>query len=166
MSDTANEQSQAMVRLVEPDENLKRLYKGSADVVMSFNPKTPAGAELLFKCTLDKLDPLNEQANAWLDVQHIFQHPAEKINENGEVQPFIRSVVITADGKAFDCGSEGVRKALALVEAVRGSAPWEPPIKCRVICTKTRSGKNWMILRPDTAELFRNELSPATQSPD
>jgi hypothetical protein len=149
------------VALLEPSERLRRLFGTDAEVVISFDPRTEEGAELLFKCTLDKLKPLSEMQKEYVNVKHIFAHPAERIDpENGEVSQFVRSVVIDANGTAYDCGSEGVRKCIALLRAVRNDPPWNPPIRCQVIVQKTRTGRNWMILRPDAAEIFKNVVRP------
>lgn len=154
------EPNQAIV-LLEPDERIRRMYGQAAEVVMSFDPTTPAGAELLFKCTLDKLTPLSEMQKEYINVQHIFGHPAERYdNDSGEISQFIRSVVIDDKGVAYDCGSEGVRKCITLLRSVRGEPPWKPPIRCQVLVQKTRAGRNWMILRPDAKEIFSNVVRP------
>jgi len=160
MAEETPSRNNEVIRYVEPDENLKRIFGKDAEVTMSFDPRTPEGAELLFIATLDKLTRLSDMAGETIYVRDIFAHPAEREDDKGEVTRFIRSVIITPDKKAYDCGSEGVRKTIVLLRSVRGTPPWDPPIRVKVIRQQTRAGRNWMFLRPDASHLFANVTTP------
>lgn len=157
------QESPGTIALIPPTEQQMRLFGGSDIVRISFNPRTPEGAELLFKCTLDQLPRLSDQANKELFVKHVFQHPAERIDPvSGEVSPFLRTVIIDENGNAYDCGSQGVDKTVKILTSVRGDPPWIPPIRAVVISQKTRRGNNWLFLRPNADDIFKNVTQPNT----
>lgn len=156
----ATPSSELAVRLVQPTKEMVEALGERCLVQMSFDPTSPTGAEKLITGSLDKLQSLREIANEVLEITDYFQHPAEKVGKDGSVTAFIRSVVFDKSGKAYDCGSDGVYKCLALVKAIKGNGPWNPPVKCKVLIRDLGDSKMFLLLRPLVESLFDNQTMP------
>lgn len=119
------------------------------------------GPTTMFRTTLDTTKPdqsrrllaaLNEDCenaqsaiNTDLDLIGFTLNPSSK-EVDGEVQEWVRTVLHTADGRNIVCGSMGVVKSLMLMQQLIGPAPWNPPIKRRLISRPLRDGKHWYSL--------------------
>lgn len=126
----------------------------SANVKMSFNPRTKEGAILLLKATLHECKKLEDMAGKELELVHHMSHPAESVDQRtGEAKPFKRIVVFDKSGEAYSCGSLGVDKSITIIEFARGKAPWNPPLKVTVEVRRLTNKNNWMVLVPDIDSL-------------
>lgn len=150
-SNVSQVSSDALALLV-PDGNISRIR-------MSFNPSTPTGAIKLVMATLSECPMLEEKSKEKLSLTDYIIHPASSTGDTpGEVQEFDRIVVFDNDGKAYACGSIGVKKSIAVMELIRGKAPWQPPFVVTVKTRRLGNGNNWMTLEPDM-ELLAKHLS-------
>lgn len=127
-------------------------------VEISFDPTTPDGAKKMIQGTLTKLPSVKSLINKTIGVVDILSHDAATFDaESGVTHHFRRSVIYTADGNAYDCGSMGVDKALAVFSLVAGIPPWEPPIVCEVQLHELGGKRQWLTLQPDP-ELIAKRL--------
>lgn len=123
-------------------------------VRMSFNPGSAEGAIKLIKATLKDCANLEDKSKEVLELTDYIMHPASTSGEaDGEVKDFTRIVVFDKDGTPYSCGSQGVEKAINILEMVAGKAPWNPPLKVKVTIRRLGNGRNWMILDPDMDSL-------------
>lgn len=144
--------------------SMKAVFKPGMDTVISFDPTTKEGAEMLVKATLTELPSLASKVKEHVSITNIFAHPAESIDDKtGEVQTFTRVVVFDESGEAYDCGSSGVLKSLEIVRIIRGNPPWNPGVKCLVRIEQTGGKRQWMTLVPDVASITTNMKQPAKQ---
>lgn len=144
-------------RGIGPDISGKR-----PPVEMSFDPTSPEGAAKLILGTMEKLPSIKSQANKQLLVTDLLSHDARSFDPaTGAESNFRRTVIYTVDGSAFDCGSIGVDKALAILSYVAGPPPWNPPISVTVTITELAGKRQWLTLLPDKAEIVKR-LSPPT----
>ncbi|MCJ7767816.1 hypothetical protein MUP79_05460 [Candidatus Bathyarchaeota archaeon] len=125
-----------------------------SDGVMSFDPKTEEGAIMLIKAELLQQRELKELTNQTINIRHIFAKPIDDVDDNGEVNRYVRIVLFDDSGAAFSCGSKGVLKSLSVLLAIRGPMPWNPPIACTVKVTTLANKQNWMTCEPDLKKLF------------
>lgn len=99
------------------------------------------------------LNALNEDSdnskdyiNTTLEISNYVILPASTTNEQGEVIDFIRCVLILKDGGRVAFGSTGVVKSLMLITTLDREAPWEPPIRKRLVSRSLRNGKQMYAL--------------------
>ena len=156
MKKPPEEQTSGPVAVYQPPEPLMIATGTGRPLTHTFDPKTPAGAKMLLDATLKELPDLFAMGGKTISVAHIFQHDAMKIDDTtGGESHFRRTVVWDESGNAWACGSQGVDKALQVIAAMIGQPPWNPPIPCEVQVTRTKKGRNWMILYPDMAAIAK-----------
>lgn len=138
-------------RGIGPDATGKR-----PPVEMSFDPRTPDGAIKLLLGTMEELPSVKSQVNKVLCITDLLSHDAVSFDkETGAETKWRRSVLFTADGKAYDCGSMGIDKCLAILSYVAGPPPWTPGINCTVTLTEIGGRKQWLTLKPDRDEIAK-----------
>lgn len=86
----------------------------------------------------------DENLNVDIDVVGYVCHPAERIDqETGEVSHFTRTVLLLADGRKIGMGSDFARRSLDRMAFVRGHAPWNPPLKCRIVPERSSNKRTY-----------------------
>lgn len=123
--------------------------------LVTFDPSTAEGAEILVNSCLRKPLALKDHANTVIRVRHIVQHDVETVDERGEVSQWNRTVIVDDRGTCYQCGSEGVEKALRIMRLIRKDVlPFDPPVTCTVKLETLDGGKQWMYLDPDMKSLL------------
>lgn len=96
-----------------------------------------------------KADALGEQIGKVVRIRHVLSHRVESVDEEtGEVTVRDRIVVVAPDGKAYATMSDGIRRSLQMLMAVRGLPPWAPPLAVCVEQQNTRRGRRTYLLTP------------------
>ena len=123
-------------------------------VRFSFDPHSPEGAVRLIQATLKEVDKLEDMRDKEIKIVHWMSHPASTVDQQtSEVKEFTRIVIWDDKDKPYSCGSMGVDKSIALLEMTAGKAPWNPPLKVKVVVRRLANKNNWMILDPDIPSL-------------
>ena len=82
-----------------------------------------------------------EEARGEIVVANFMIYPVEVVNDNGEIVPAFRTVLITPEGKSFGSVATGVFNSLKSIVAIMGMPnTWETPLKLAPRRTKTRKG--------------------------
>lgn len=116
---------------------------------VSFNPRTPEGAVLLFKVAQTADVDLTECSNMAIEIEHLYAAHAVKIDPaTGAEIELVRIVVIDPAGKSYGCFSQGIRKAIKLMVACWGIPPWKPAVRVTVKNEKLKNGHNWLTFYP------------------
>jgi hypothetical protein len=95
-----------------------------------------------------KHTPLADKIGEVIAVQHLVAHRIEVADEDGEVQLLDRIVLVDADGQAYQCVSDGIRRSLRYFAHFYGSPPWSPALKVKVEQITTRRGFRTFSLTP------------------
>lgn len=124
----------------------------------TFDPKTPEGAAMLVQAAMDKCIPMKDTLNTEITLQHIYAHPASRIDPNThEVFSWLRIVLITTDNQFIECGSEGVKKSIGLIAQIFGNPPWPNGIKVKVKADSLGGGKQFYKLIPVLDHIKRGQ---------
>jgi hypothetical protein len=101
--------------------------EGSGAVWASTMPTDDEGKAALFNMVMGQLPKLSSMMNIPINVTDIVRQQVELTNQStGEVQPGVRTIVITDDGKAYSCVSKGISKSLGMLWYGYGPPPWKP----------------------------------------
>lgn len=131
------------------------VFGNVSKVKMSFDPQTPEGAVKLVQAQLQELPGLEELNGKKIQLTAYMYHPAQTVDpDTAEVKEFRRIIVWDANGTAWDCGSQGVDKSLAIIETICGPGPWNPPVECEVVSRRLPSKRMWLTLNPNTDKLM------------
>lgn len=118
----------------------------------SFDFKKPETEAMLFRVAQGSDENIMAMINMQIEIEHVYMAHASKINpETGELNEFIRIVLISPEGIAYQCFSQGVRKSIALLAATRGLPPFRPPVRVVVKLQQLGTGRNWLTLELPTA---------------
>lgn len=124
------------------------------DALMSFDPSTREGVEMLVKAELLDQKELKASANLDIEIVHMFAKRIDDIDERGEEKSYVRMVIFDSKGEAYSSGAKGVVKSLSVISAARGAMPWKPPVKAKVNVRTLDGQKIWVTLQPDMNTLF------------
>lgn len=102
----------------------------------------------LFNILNDESEPKEPHINTILELVHYCMVPASKPQEDGEVTEFVRTVLLTADGKQIAFGSKGIVKSLHLIISLLRPAPWKPPLKVKLVVRQLGGQRQWPVLEP------------------
>lgn len=75
-----------------------------------------------------------------LEVADILLHAVTVTSDSGDSAQYIRTVLISPEGKTAAFVSNGIVSSLANVMQVFGEAPWKPALKLQAFVVKTRKG--------------------------
>lgn len=109
------------------------------------------GAEaraMLFSHLQGESEDAEGLVNSEFTIQHRTFTPGRKVNEDGEVSEFIRTIITTADNRQIAFGSQGVVKSLHLIQQLLMGGTWKPGLRVRLISRKLKSGHRWFELEP------------------
>ena len=68
--------------------------------------------KLLYNLTSAPDGYLRDCINMELQVKHVYAETCEFVSETGEITPGVRIVLITPDGKSYQCASKGIFNSL------------------------------------------------------
>lgn len=105
---------------------------------------------------------LAEYIDKPIQLVHLLLHKCNTVNkQTGEIEEFVRSVLIDADGVSYATGSDVVSRTLAQFVAMFGLPPYNPPLPVKVLKVKSSSVGHYfkLVLAPDATT-----LKPPTRS--
>lgn len=142
------ERTDTQMALAMPDE-LGALLPGT----QIYSPLLVAGQKgkfLMYRATNEECESIKNWLNREIRVINFLLHtvtPA-KANEQGEITPWVRGVLVCDDGTLIDCGSKGVIKSLLGYHQFIRQAPWDDkPVVCTPVAQPLEDGKNWYYLK-------------------
>lgn len=95
----------------------------------------------IYNAINNKGDSLDDHKGEVIEMVNVAAHPVELVDENtGELVRSLRTIIIDKNGKNYDAVSQGIASSLQKVFAIVGSAPFNPPLKIKVVEQKTRKG--------------------------
>lgn len=95
----------------------------------------------IYNAINNKGDSLDDHKGEVLEITDVAAHPVSLVDENtGEVVDALRMVVIDKEGKNYDAVSQGIASSFQKIFAIVGPAPFNPPLKIKVVEQKTRKG--------------------------
>lgn len=98
-------------------------------------------------------------------VEHIIVHQAESTNpETGQVDQFLRTVLVAPDGRSVGFGSIGVVNSLRDLIAAYKMPPWKPARWIRVVRRKARGQGYYYLLLPAEANGQKTHEQPETDT--
>lgn len=90
---------------------------------------------------------LNENLDKTFELVNWIAQAVDVIDDNGEVNKSVRIVLMAKDGKAYDCVSAGIAKALSNLQAVLGEpSSWPEPVKVKAVEERGRRGFRYTTL--------------------
>lgn len=108
----------------------------------SIDLTTEAGRKLYNSCFGECDFQLTEQVNATIAIQDYLIHEYSKLDDRtGEVKDLVRLVLLSADGKSYQCSSAGIINSVRRAAFVYGRPPWKPERRATVKF-KTKAGRN------------------------
>lgn len=130
------------------------------------------GPRTMFRTTLDKSDPvqralllrsINEDSDTAKSVINLPLRmvgytisPAGRIDDNGELQQWVRCVIHLDDGRNVACASMGILRSIILIEQLDRPAPWSPPLVKLLKAKDIAGGKQWYYLADPTADAVQS----------
>lgn len=95
-----------------------------------------------------KAEPLGDHVGEVIEPVHVLGHLVEITDEKTQETAICpRVVIITADGTAYQCVSEGIRRSVALLMHYYGQAPWKG-LRTKIEQVNTRAGRRTYLLTP------------------
>lgn len=95
----------------------------------------------IYNAINNKGDSLDDHKGEVIEMVNVAAHPVELVDENtGELVQSLRTVIIDKNGKNYDAVSQGIASSLQKIFAIVGNAPFNPPLKIKVVEQKTRKG--------------------------
>jgi hypothetical protein len=95
-----------------------------------------------------KFPALADQAGQEILVEHVLAHGVETVDEDGVVKAFLRIVLVSPDGTAYQTTSEGIRNSIRLLAKFYGLPPWKEPLKLKVQKIRTARQRVTYYLEP------------------
>lgn len=106
---------------------------GNGRLASSLDLKTQEGRVKLLRCMNDCDKRLTECINEGIMVTNYVIHEIEIESRNGgELITVPRLVLISKDGKTYECVSETLLQSLKVIAFAYGRMPWEPARKLTV----------------------------------
>jgi len=90
--------------------------------------------------------PLSDHLGKTIQLKDVIVQPVQSENEQtGEVEDYLRTTLIDADGTAYSAGSSGVASSLRNMFDVLGEpGTWPEPLPIKVVEKKGRKGFKFM----------------------
>lgn len=122
------------------------LFGLSGSEVYSSLPATDKA--LVVSLLQGKAEPLGDHIGEVIQPVHVLGHLVQITDEDtGEVNLVPRVVLVCADGTAYQCASEGIRRSVALLMQYYGQAPWKD-LSVKIEQVNTRKGRRTFLLTP------------------
>ena len=93
--------------------------------------------------------PLNEHLNEPFFLKNFVVQATTMVNDDGEEQPILRIILVTADGEALSCAADGIFKVLQTYTGIFGH-PREWPaegIQMKAVEERGRRGFRYLTLK-------------------
>lgn len=122
------------------------LFGLSGSEVFSSLPETDKA--LVVSLMQGKAEALADHINEVIEPVHVLGHLVPITDEETQttsLEP--RVVLVCADGTAYQCVSEGIRRSVALLMHYYGQAPWKG-LKVKIEQINTRKGRRTFLLTP------------------
>ena len=132
---------------------LKTLRGG---VMTSLDPANVEDRKILYSAMMGESQKADAFINQPLLVRDVVLSPASSTDaETGEIQSWVRTVLVLADGSRIAFGSLGILKSLAFYSMCYSPPPWIPAVE--LVLKSTPIGKNrWYTLEaPERAPVTR-----------
>ena len=112
----------------------------------SLDPADVESRKVLYAAMMGESQKADGFLNQPLMIRDVVLSPASSTDaETGEIQTWVRCVLILADGSRIAFGSLGVLKSLAFYSMCYSPPPWNPPVE--LVLKSTPIGKNrWYTL--------------------
>lgn len=84
-------------------------------------------------------------------VKHWLMHDVEKANDQtGEIEKWVRTVLVCEDGTRVSCGSSGVLSSIMSLSSPSffGPAPWAPALALSIDKARSRNSRDYYLLSP------------------
>lgn len=118
----------------QPGETGRRLTS-------SYNPADPEQRKLALRAALNQDVRAEDVIGKVFQVQHWLTTDASRTNpDTGEVEEFVRTVLIDENGTRVSAGSEWLIASIMVIESMVGPAPWNPPLALKIVEGKSRQG--------------------------
>lgn len=130
---------------VPPAELIESLTNASNELFCSINDDGTRKTKVrIYNAIQADHEELSRHLNEVLEVVDVVAYPISVVNEIGEVNNILRTVLICADGKTYSAGSVGVTNSLSKIFAILGTphnGAWhDEPVK--MICRSKASRNN------------------------
>lgn len=121
-----------------PDNSQGRRLATSLDL------RSPEGKLAAFRAISGQDFRADEVMGEWFPIADWLNVDAARVDpDTGELQHFVRTVLIGEDGTRFSCGSDWVLSSLIAIESFFGKAPWHPAMQMRFVQQKSRMGRTF-----------------------
>lgn len=119
-----------------------------AQYVTSLDLSRPEDKALFIRAVQDDIPGSDEWIGKVFSLVGYVCSPASREDElNGELQEWVRTVLVLDDRKLIACGSRGVWSSLCIFVQLQGPAPWDPPLTVRLRRRKLKVGHwHWLEL--------------------
>lgn len=100
-------------------------------------------------------ESLADHLGETINLRHIIIQPVSTENEKGEVEEFLRTVLVSEEGIAYASGSQGIVLALQGMFDVFGEPDsWPEPLPIKVVEERGKRGYRYMTIKlaEDAAE--------------
>ena len=93
--------------------------------------------------------PLNEALNDPFFLKNFVVQATTMVNDDGEEQPILRIILVTAEGKALSCAADGIFKVLQTYTGIFGHPSVWPAegIAMQAVENKSRRGFRYLTLK-------------------
>lgn len=115
--------------LIEADNGLKADLTTAVMSYCSFIPQTIEEKTNFFNAINNPTAKLRDAVNMELKLKHVYAESVDFVDEDGEITPGVRMVLITEDGKSYQTASIGVYNCLKKMFGLFGEPNvWKKPI--------------------------------------
>lgn len=115
----------------------------------------------LSKVTQEECVPSDESLGHEINVVYYHMRCLTKADEEtGEMKPFIRTVLLDADGTAYEFGSDGIVESMRMIFGSFPIGRLDPPVTVVPRSARTKRGRTRYFLEP----IRKEEPKAATQT--
>lgn len=116
----------------EAAQAIERLRKNDINIYASFPASEDAADDILD--ALANAEKIADHLGETINLVHVVAEVRESTNERtGELEKYVATTLIDADGTSYTSGSESVRKEIERIIALKGEpSTWTKPYPCRV----------------------------------
>lgn len=91
---------------------------------------------------------LNDMVGQKISVKDVVVMKRGQIDKStGEIDSYIRIILVDKNGKTYSTGSIGIFRALKQAFAMFGEPTWDEPVTFEIAQAKTRGGNNMLTLK-------------------
>lgn len=123
---------------------------GRIDLAAGYSSLRPTDVESKKRIFMAVTNALSLSDNLGLEIPvvDVITQPVESLNDQGEIDEYTRTVLISEDGTAFAAGSDGILTALHTLLAVFGTPDtWAEPVVVKAV---EKKGKKYKFMSLET----------------